>query len=200
VHILPADEESRGRILLESQVSIRSPMGAVIFNTGGILIDKGWLRLLGSGHPRLPRSISEWNKGRSRTSEGQSLGFWLIGDDVIGGFFALDGGAFGKAKGEVFYFAPDTLQWEPMNGMGYSEFLVWSLGPSLSRFYQSTRWEGWETETSALNGDQAFSIYPFLCSHEGKDIGSNSRKPCSVAEVFSFNTVELPRQLEGLSE
>ena len=41
-------------------------MGAVIFETGGILIDEGWLRILGSGHPRLPRSLPDWNKPNPR--------------------------------------------------------------------------------------------------------------------------------------
>jgi len=192
VEVLPPDEKQRQQALLDTQVTIRSPMGAIVYHTGGLLIDHGWLRLLGSGHARLPRSMAAWNQGRSTTSEGKSLGFWLIADDVVGGFFALNGGAFGRPDDHVFYFAPDTLRWESMNGMGYSEFLVWSLGPNLVKFYETSRWRDWEDEVSALNGDKAFSFYPFLWTEEGKDIAKCDRKPCAIPEIFSINTVEFP--------
>jgi len=79
-----------------------------------------------------------------------------------------------------------------MNGMGYSEFLVWSLGPNLVKFYETSRWRDWEDEVSALNGDKAFSFYPFLWTEEGKDIAKCDRKPCAIPEIFSINTVEFP--------
>jgi hypothetical protein len=53
----------RDEVLLRTQVTTRSPMGAIVYDTGGILIDWGWLRVLGSGHHRLvpitlnPRSL-----------------------------------------------------------------------------------------------------------------------------------------------
>ena len=46
--------ETAGRALVCVQVTTRSPMGAVIYHSGGILVDHGWIRILGSGHPRLP--------------------------------------------------------------------------------------------------------------------------------------------------
>jgi hypothetical protein len=197
VEVLPPDPICREEALFDTQVTTRNPMGAVVYHTGGLLIDHGWLRFLGSGNGRLARSMPAWNKGRSMTSEGQSLGFWLIADDVLGGFFAIDGGALGPGKGQVFYFAPDSLRWEPMNGLNYSQFFVWSLSPNLAVFYQSMRWAGWESEVSALQGDQAFSIYPFLWSVEGKDIARCSRKPCPIAEIFSLNVIECPAQLRS---
>jgi hypothetical protein len=200
VEVLPPDEDQRHQALVEMQVTTRSPMGAIVHHTGGLLIDKGWLRFLGSGHPNLPRSLPGWNQGRSTTPDGKSKGFLLIADDVVGGFYALNGGAFGPGTGQVFYLAPDTLCWEPMNDMGYSEFLVWSFGPHLARFYESMHWEGWESEVSSLRGDQSFSFYPFLWTKEGKDITRCSRKPCSIAEVFSLNLIEFPRQLKASLE
>lgn len=200
VDVLPADETQRNQALLDTQVTIGSPMGAIVYDTGGLLIDKGWLRWLGSGHPKLPRSLPGWNQGRSLTAGGESLGFLLIADDVVGGFYALNGGAFGANSGEVFYFAPDTLRWEPMNGMGYSQFLVWSFSRNLSQFYEPMRWEGWESEVSRLNGEQAFSIYPPLWSAEGKNIAKSSRKPSPIAEIFALHTLELPKQLRSRLE
>ena len=200
VEVLPPDGSQREEALLKTQVSLSSSMGAIVYHTGGILIDHGWLRLLGSGHPKLPRSMPDWNRGRSTNDAGRSLGFWLIADDVVGGFFALDGGAFGGATGEVSYFAPDTLRWEQLNDLGYSDFVAWSMSPKLGQFYESLRWPGWHSEVGALSADQAFSFYPPLWTKEGRDLARSSRKPCPVNEVFSLNVVEFPRQLEFGSE
>jgi hypothetical protein len=66
VEALPPSDPARAEALLATQVTTRSPLGAVIYETGGLLVDHGWLRVLGSGHPRLPRTLPAWNLGRSR--------------------------------------------------------------------------------------------------------------------------------------
>src|ERR1051325_6154787 len=74
IEALPAREPSRSRVLFEAHATTRLPLGAVVYNTGGILVDHGWLRLLGSGHERLPRTLSEWNRsvaaGDARSPDG----------------------------------------------------------------------------------------------------------------------------------
>jgi len=200
VETLAPDEAQKEQVLLETQVTLQSPMGAIIYHTGGLFVDHGWLRFLGSGNPKLSRSLPGWNRGRSSDEEGNSRGFWLVADDVIGGFFALNGGAFQGPKTEVFYFAPDTLRWEHLAGMGYTEFLSWSFNSNLDKFYESVRWPGWEAELSQLGGDRALSFYPFLWTKEGKDIAKCSRKPCPVEEVYSLNVVEFPKRLQSVSE
>src|SRR5688500_18884145 len=119
--------DAREEALVQTQVTTRSPMGAVVYETGGILIDGGWLRVLGSGHARLTRTLPAWNSGRSD-------GFSLVADDAVGGFFAINGGALGDDVKSLYYFAPDSLDWEPMEG-GYSEFIVWAFSGKLDRFY-----------------------------------------------------------------
>src|ERR1043166_706882 len=52
----------REEVLLQTQVTTRSTMGAIVYETGGILIDGGWLRFLGSGHPKLPRTLPGRNR------------------------------------------------------------------------------------------------------------------------------------------
>jgi Protein of unknown function DUF2625 len=168
-----------GDVLVSLQITTRSPMGAIAYETGGILIDHGWLRLLGSGNPKLPRSIVDWNAGRSS-------GYLLFADDAVGGFFAINGGALGSDQGVVYYWAPDTLNWESL-GLGYSDFLCWALSDRLNAFYESLRWPGWEESTQQLAGDQCFTFYPFLWSKQGS-VESSSRKAISVAEQFLFNT------------
>jgi ABC-type microcin C transport system permease subunit YejE len=56
---------TRNDVLFGLQVTTRSPMGAIAYETGGVLIANGWLRVLASGHPRLNRNIVESNTGRS---------------------------------------------------------------------------------------------------------------------------------------
>ena len=200
VEVLAPDEAQKDQILLDTQVTLRSPMGAIVYHTGGLLVDHGWLRFLGSGNPKLSRSLPAWNRGRSSDEGGNSRGFWLVADDVIGGFFALNGGAFAGPKTEVFYFAPDTLHWEPLTGMGYTEFLNWSFNSDLNKFYESGGWSGWQSEISSLSGDEALSIYPPPFTKEGKDLEKCSRRPCPVEEIYSLNVVEFPKQLHASPE
>src|ERR1041384_1951040 len=101
--VLPPSEQ-REEVLLQTQVTTRSTMGAIAYETGGILIDAGWLRFLGSGHPKLPRTLPGWNQGRSS-------GFYLVADDAVGGFFAINGGAFGAEVKNMYYWPPESLAW-----------------------------------------------------------------------------------------
>jgi hypothetical protein len=161
IEVLPVSDANRSDALVGTQVTTRSPLGAIIYETGGILVDNGWIRILGSGNPRLPRSLPDWNLGRTTEMIGEYPNFLLIADDVLGGFFATNGGALGEDRGNVYYFAPDTLEWESLE-RGYTEFIDFCLNRNLQRYYGDYRWNGWETEVSALAGDMAFSIYPPL--------------------------------------
>lgn len=87
VEILPADIDKAKDALYKIQVTTRSPMGAIVYMTGGLLIDNGWIRILGSGDSRLPRSLPDWNKGKTFKDFGQPAPYLIIADDAIGGFF-----------------------------------------------------------------------------------------------------------------
>uniref|UniRef100_UPI000D367526 DUF2625 domain-containing protein n=1 Tax=unclassified Variovorax TaxID=663243 RepID=UPI000D367526 len=178
VEILPPSTRS-GEILVELQVTTRSVLGAIAYGTGGILIDRGWLRMLGSGHRRLTRNIAAWNVGRSN-------GFCLVADDAVGGFFAINGGAFGDDQGVMYYLAPDTLEWENL-GVGHAAFTQWAFSKRLHAFYDKLRWIGWEHEVSRLAGDQCFNFYPFLHTEQGST-QSSSRRPVPISEQYAFNT------------
>ena len=78
------------------QMPTSSPMGAVIYETGGILIHYGWLRILGSGSFKLPRGLMDWNFSKSFSESGEKPKYLLVADDVIGGYFALNGGSLGQ--------------------------------------------------------------------------------------------------------
>lgn len=192
--VLPRDAKRAEAELLNAQVTTRSPMGAIIYETGGILIDGGWIRILGSGCERLDRGMFEWNKGKTFENYGEPPAYLLVADDILGGLFAINGGAFGQeGLGQMYYLAPDTLSWEPMN-CGYSEFVSWTLGGDIHMFYEPFYWDGWQEEVSKLNGNQVFSFYPFLWTKEGQQIEAVSRKVVPIEESYHL-TMDMQRQL-----
>jgi hypothetical protein len=183
--VLPSPENERREALFNSQVTTRSPMGAIIFESAGILIDGGWLRVLGAGgHSRFNRSLPSWNKGRSK-------GFLFVADDAVGGFFAINGGYLGNDTGKVYYLAPDTLGWMPLR-MSYSEFFVWALGPKLDQFYATLRWDSWRDEAKSLSGDRVISFYPFLWA-KGPSLGERPRSPVPISEFFASTYGTTPK-------
>ena len=192
--VLPRDAKRAEAELLNAQVTTRSPMGAILYETGGILINKGWIRILGSGCERLDRGMFQWNKGKTFENYGEPPAYLLVADDILGGLFAINGGAFGQeGLGQMYYLAPDTLSWEPMN-CGYSEFVSWTLGGDIHMFYEPFYWDGWQEEVSKLNGNQVFSFFPFLWTKEGQQIEAVSRKVVPIEESYRL-TMDMQKQL-----
>jgi hypothetical protein len=194
VEILAPDEPTRRRALLELQVTTHSPMGAIVFETGGLLVDGGWLRILGSGSPRLPRSIPAWNLGRNGAVAGRPAPFLLVADDAVGGFFAINGGGLPGAPGSVAYFGPDSLDWQDLQ-LSYTGLLHFAMSGDLERFYAGARWTGWRDEIVSLPGDCAISVFPFLWA-EGPPVGERSRRPVPIAELWSLQ-LDIRAQMTG---
>ncbi|ANH83779.1 hypothetical protein A8C56_07735 [Niabella ginsenosidivorans] len=186
VEILAADSLQVKEALYKIQITTRSPMGAIVYMTGGLLIDDGWIRVLGSGNPKLNRTLPDWNKGRTFKEFGDASPFLLIADDAIGGFYLLNGGGLGKDLGKVYYFSPDNLEYEPL-GLTYTEFLHFCFNSDLDKFYKAKRWKNWREEVSKLDGNKVFNFYPFLWTKEGKDINKISRKIISIEEQYNLN-------------
>ena len=193
VELLAVDPAKGEDALFKIQVSTRSPMGAIVYMTGGLLVDDGWIRILGSGSKKLNRTLPDWNKGRSFKDFGEASSFLLVADDAIGGFYLLNGGGLGKDPGKVYYLSPDNLNYEPLN-LTYSEFLQFCFNSNLDEFYSGKRWTKWREEVSKLDGGNVFSFYPFLWAKEGKDINKNSRKVVPIQEQYSFS-LEMRKQL-----
>ncbi|MGO9113585.1 MAG: DUF2625 domain-containing protein [Thermoguttaceae bacterium] len=191
---LPPVEANRKSALVATQVTTRSPMGAIIYETGGILVDHGWIRMLGSGCDRLPRSIADWNLGRTYQESGERPPCLLVADDVIGGFFALNGGGLSGKVGSMFYFAPDSLRWEPMK-MAYSDFVYWCFTGDIAKYYTDYRWQGWQEDVKNLPGDKVFGFYPFLWA-KAESLESRSRRPIPIAEQYDLQ-FDIAKQIDG---
>ena len=182
--ILPPSAQ-REEVLLNLQVTTHSTLGALAYNTGGVLIDDGWLRLLGSGHARIGRNLSEWNATRGE-------GYLLVGDDAVGGFFAINGGGLGPNVKLVYYWPPDSLDWECLD-LGFTDFVHAFMTSRIGKFYEGLRWPSWRSDTKSLSGDRCFSFYPFLWTNEGSPEASQ-RANVSVIEAFDLK-VDIVKQL-----
>lgn len=185
VEVLQRVKDQAEQLLVELQVTTRSSLGAVAYETGGILIDDGWVRVLGTGSVRMKGNLRSWNGMGGARAVSPMRGLLLVAHDAVGGVFALDGGALGGGRGEAYYFAPDTLRWESLN-RGYTDLLQFFFTTNLEEFYGGIRWEGWREEAVRLSPDEGFSIYPPLWSKERKD-APPSRRAVPMAELVGLN-------------
>jgi len=173
IELLDADPQSAASTLLALQVSTRTPLGSVAYYTGGILVDSGWLRILGSGHPRLLWGLAEWNGLQVAVPKKR-----ILAHDVLGGFFALE------SNRRVSYFSPDSLRWENTD-LTHTDWLTWALGPDLGDFYEHFRWTGWQKEIHSLECSQGLLVEPFLF-RKGPALVKRKRKPMPIRELWSL--------------
>jgi hypothetical protein len=181
VEVLDREVRDGEAALLALQVTTRSFLGTIAYETGGLLLDQ-WLRVLGAGNARL-RSIQAWNQlGGDRRFEGGLL----VGDDAVGGFFAW------MSSRTIAYFAPDTLAWEDL-GIGYEAWVERML-VDLDRFYADVRWSGWREEVAELSPDSTLQFYPPLFTRECRPLEACTRRAVPIAETWSLE-MAMPQQL-----
>jgi hypothetical protein len=185
-------ESTRG--LLQLQVTARSMLGGLTLNSGGLLVDDGWVRVYGGGpgaaHGGLP-SLAQVNGFPETFDAGWPAGAGLVvAHDVLGGVFAVNGvdpaGAGRPGEpGQMTYFAPDTLEWEAL-GIGHSAWLAWLLSERVEGFYSALRWAGWRAEAAAAGLSQGISVFPFLWSKQAEDLAATTRRPVPMSEVLGM--------------
>ncbi|WP_231490029.1 DUF2625 family protein [Pedobacter sp. Leaf170] len=188
VTVLPVDTAKANKVLYNAQMTTYATLGSVIYNTGGILIDNGWIRILGSGSDRITRNIAEWNKGKTIKEYGDDIPYLLVADDAIGGFFAINYGGLGKDVKNMYYLEPNTLTWQPL-GAGYGEFLIFCFDSDLSKFYKGLRWSTWDQFIGNLEDTKTYSFRPYLWE-AGTDIEKSSRKLVGIEEMYRFNIMK----------
>src|SRR6202035_2181748 len=146
--ILPATPGGR-QTLVGLQVTTRSPLGSIALETGGILVDECWLRLLGGTEPGETVGLLTWN-GLLPNAPPLVPGALVVAIDVLGGLFVINDVAFPDGRGHIWYFGPDTLEWLDTE-MGYSDFVRWTVAGDVDRFYADLRWPSWRDETRSLS-------------------------------------------------
>ncbi|OOF83636.1 hypothetical protein BKG92_02775 [Rodentibacter ratti] len=187
--VIKKDQPSAERELFTMQMPTSSPMGAVIYETGGILIHHGWLRILGSGSFQLPRGLMDWNFSKSFKESGEKPQYLLVADDVIGGYFALNGGSLGENLGKIYYFSPKDLVWHNLN-FTYTEFLAWALNGDLDAFYQGLFWQNWQEEVKQLDGNQVFVFTPDLNEEKAMAMDQRQKREVNIETHYNACFVE----------
>lgn len=188
VKVLEVDSIKKKRELVNLQVSTFSSIGGVIYNSGGILIDNGWIRVLGSGSKELPRSVYNWNLGKSIDSTlDQQPAYIIVADDAIGGIFALNGGGLAEDNlNKVFYFDTFDLTWHSLD-MSYTNFLYFCFYGNLEQFYEGLRWDSWFKDITSLKTDEIYFMYPPPFSEEFQSSQLSSRQV--MKETDWMNTI-----------
>lgn len=182
--VVKKDEKSADRELFSMQMPTSSPLGAVIYETGGILAHHGWLRILGSGNFALPRGLMDWNFSKSFQQSGDKPKYLLVADDVIGGYFALNGGSLGNNLGKVYYFSPKDNLWHDLN-FSYSEFLLWAFNGDIEAFYQHLFWENWQEDVKHLDGNSVFVFIPDLSEDSVTPIDKREKREVSIETHYN---------------
>ncbi|GMU84299.1 MAG: hypothetical protein AMXMBFR47_41690 [Planctomycetota bacterium] len=192
--VLPGGNDAGRREIAALQVSARSYLGALAFHTGGILLDGGWLRILGCGHERCRLNIVSASALLGWAGDAPPVGV-VVGVDVLGGVFAINGGFLGSASpGDVAYFGPDDLGWSSL-AISYSAWVHAMLDAERRRaFYADLRWAGWEQEIAAAPDNHGFSVVPFLWTTESRPIEKTSRRPVPLEELVTLHQ-DIARQM-----
>ncbi|KAK3192239.1 hypothetical protein K4F52_001869 [Lecanicillium sp. MT-2017a] len=186
VEVISIAPDQGRTVLHQLQVTARSTLGALALNTGGLLIDDGWLRILGGGGQDLP-SLATANNLDSPSEASGSPSQMTVAFDVLGGQFAIDGGGLDVEPGKVCYWAPDTLKWSSL-GVGHTAFVEWALSEDgLVRFYEDMRWEGWRDEVKVVAPSQGIALYPPLFSAEAYPLVNTSRRAVPFDEILGVN-------------
>ena len=165
------------------KITSKSALGSILFNTCGITVDN-WIRVLGSENQE-NRGLLSYNKINENGVANVIKKMLIVADDVVGGVFALNAGKFLDGIGDVWYFAPDTLQWEALE-MKYSEFISWIAMGNIDEFYSSLRWNRWKDDVSNLTFDEAILVYPFLWSSKVQ-IEKADKKIVPAEELLNIN-------------
>lgn len=154
----------------------------VVCNNAGIIIDN-WIYLLGQSGKN---SVGIANYNFNASYEDQLSGLFVVAYDVIGGLFVIDISRFEPGKNMIWYFAPDTLDWECMN-MKYGDFLNWALQGNVEDYFASVRWEAWRDDCSKITTmDKGILFYPFLWAKEC-NLETASKKVVPMEELISIN-------------
>jgi hypothetical protein len=176
VELLQKDSSRAELALAQSQLGTNTLLGSIIYNSGGILIDGGWIRILGSGCQKLTRSVPEWNAGKLSAMRNEEAFYLLVADDVLGGLFAIKASSKEELEtiGQVFYYGPNGLTWQS-TGLSYASFIAYCFSGNLKDFYDDFRWKGWQEDIKTIDCNSVISCYPMLWTREGLQQKANRK-------------------------
>ena len=179
IDVIDGNKELGTKECIRLNIPSDSVLYSVVTNSNGIIIDN-WIRLWGQ-NSNDNNGIEYYNTLFRNDIEG----LFLVASDVLGGLFAINTNKFNEGDNYIWYFAPDTLEWECMD-MQYNEFLAWSMQGNVDEFYSTMRWKNWREDVNRIGINYALLIYPFLWAREC-DIDKASKKKVNIDEIIKIN-------------
>ncbi len=182
INQIDGDIDIGAKVVKDLSLNEKTTFATIIYNTAGITINKT-IRLLGQGNNEVVSilNVNAIENGVPTTIKGRLI----VATDIFGGMYAMNVVEIDGAIGEIFYFAPDTLNWEPLK-MKYSQFLMWTVNGNTNEFYSSMKWSDWEKYADSTGFNQGILIYPFLWSKE-INIETATKKIVPFAELINVN-------------
>ncbi|SFV04438.1 DUF2625 family protein [Butyrivibrio sp. INlla21] len=179
--ILFEGEEQVGREqCLTLNIPEKTLLYEIVCNSSGIIIDN-WIRIMGQTNSN--NGIEYYNKIIEDSQE--IAGLFIVASDILGGLFAININRFEDGKNNIWYFAPDTLEWENL-AMKYSDFISWALQGNIDDFYEAMRWDNWNSIAEDVSVDQGILVYPFLWAKEC-DVEKAEKKVVPFNEIIALN-------------
>lgn len=131
-----------------------STLGQVILHVRKLVVNK-YLRILGEDIWKINNKVKSIYPGDKT----------IIATDIWGGLFAISNGDFPGNKSVIWYYAPDTLQWESID-IDYPHFITWVLSKKFNQFHSSFMWSNIDDILNSVSDQQGIFIYPFLWANE----------------------------------
>ncbi len=166
VELLRGERPPGERCMVNLQAPASTILGAIALHAGGLLVDGGWLRLYGSGHPRMRGNLLGWNGGEGHPGFAGIAGALIVGSDVLGGVFAINGGGLPGGLGEAVWWDPASQAWTQLE-TNYPGLVSWALDGDMGTLYADRRWPDWDRDVAALTGDQGIWRDPPPWREEG---------------------------------
>lgn len=157
-----------------------SVLSSIVMNFNCIYVDN-WIRILGQGNSE-HNGIMYYN---TLIEDNYLYGMFIVAYDIVGGIYAINISRFNTEKNMIWYFAPDTLEWESLN-MNYWNFIVWAMQGNIDEFYETMRWKNWKDDCKNVKPNMCYLVYPFLWSKE-YDENTADRKIVPFDEVMKLN-------------
>ncbi len=160
-----------------------SALGGIILNTAGVCVDN-WIRIIGQSNDE-HGGICKYNRLGKDIECDFVKGMLIVAQDVVGGLFAVNVSKFSEDINNIWYFAPDTLEWESLD-MDYAEFIEWVVDGNVDEFYVNMRWNTWKEDCKDIHFEQAYLIYPFLWAKEC-DLSTATKRIVPFEEMKAIN-------------
>lgn len=171
--------DSAESVVTELGIDESSILGHIVKKFSNITVNN-YLRLLCGNSKK--ENIITVNARIKKIYPGNKL---IVATDIWGGLFAINNGDFDEQFRDIWYFAPDELQWIDLD-INYSQFISWICGNTLDDFYKHMRWRGMDYFIKGVSDNQAVLIYPFLWSNEC-NIEEANKKVVDLYELIEIN-------------